>query len=100
LTEVKSTDGVASIRSRVLSRYLETGGSIIHVRMVESVDGEYSTWVSLADRPGEFRVSHFHSDAPRTFRDPHLAIQSVRKDYGFIGEIILMTDRRAPQKGS
>lgn len=83
-----------SIRMRSLTQYLKKGGSVVHARLLEGLDGSYSVWVSLADRPGEFRVNQFHADAPKTFKDVGLAIASIRKDCSYLGAIILVTDCR------
>jgi hypothetical protein len=89
--------GEMSIRVRSLTRFLEKGGQVVHGRLIEDVDGLYSVWMRLGDRPGEFRLNQFHADAPKTFKDVGLAIAALRNDFGYYGEIAVATDRR---KGS
>ena len=91
---IRAAGGEMAIRVRSLTSYLEKGGQVLAVRLVEDVEGLWTLWVRLADRPGEFRLNMFHSDAPRTYKDVALAIASIRGDFGFFGEITVATDRR------
>lgn len=91
---IRAAGGETAIRVRSLTNYLEKGGKLLAVRLLEDVDGLWSLWVRLADRPGEFRLNMFHSDAARTYKDVALAIASIRADFGYYGEITLATDRR------
>lgn len=86
--------GEAAIRVRSLTRYLEKGGHLVAARLVEDVEGLYSVWLRLADRPGEFRLNQFHADQAKTFKDVGLAIAALRNDFGYYGEIAVATDRR------
>jgi hypothetical protein len=90
----RGPEGETSIRIRTLSKHLAKGAAILDARLEESVDGIWSIWVRLADRPGELRVNHFHSDAPKTYADVNLAIATLRNDFGYFGALTLTTDRR------
>ena len=50
-------DGAQAIRVCSVIRYLENGGQLIAVRLVEDVDVFYSVWLRLVDRFGEFRLN-------------------------------------------
>ena len=91
---LRTAGGEMSIRLRSLSNYLERGGMLAEVRLVQDVEGIWSMWVRLADRPGEFRVNQFHTDAPKTYKDVALAHATIREDLGYVGPIVLSTDRR------
>jgi len=91
---IRTAGGEMSIRVRSLTKYLKNGGAVVHARLYEGLDGVYSVRVSLADRPGEFRLNQFHVDAPKTFKDVGLAIAFLREDFGYFGEIGVVTDRR------
>jgi len=91
---IRSPDGESSIRVRSLSKHLAKGGAILDARLQEDVNGVWSIWVRLDDRPGEFRVNHFHSDEPKTYADVNLTIGILRKDFGYYGALTLTTDRR------
>ena len=92
---IRAPGGETAIRVRSLTRYLEKGGQILSVRLTEDLDGLYSIWVRLADRPGEFRLNQFHVDVPKTFKDVGAAIDSIRDDLSYFGDIVVATDRRA-----
>jgi hypothetical protein len=91
---IRLPGGEMSIRVRSLTNYLNKGGRLVHARLIEDTGGLYSVWMRLADRPGEFRLNQFHADAPKTFKDVALAIASLRKEFGYYGEIAVATDRR------
>ncbi len=91
---VRAAGGEMSIRLRSLSNFLERGGTLAEVRLVENADGIWTVWVRLADRPGEFRVNQFHNDAPKTYKDLALAHATIREDLRYAGPIVLSTDRR------
>ncbi len=93
-TWIRAPGGETSIRLRSLSHYLDKGGSIVDARLVEDPDGAYAMWVRLGDRPGEFRVNQFQNDRAKTYRDLNLAVATVRNEFGYYGNISLMTDRR------
>ncbi len=86
------------MRVRSVTRYLQKSGRLIHARLVEDVDGIYSLGLRLGDRPGEFRLNHFHADAPKTFKDVALAVASLRSDFGCYTEMAMTTGRQPPPK--
>jgi hypothetical protein len=88
-----------AIRARNVSMYLERGGSLKEVRLTESEHGDWSVWLRLAGRTGEYRLAKFKSDAPKLYRDVSLAVAACRDDFGYFGPIILSTDRH-PSAGS
>ena len=57
-----------AIRARNVSMYLERGGSLKEVRLTESEHGDWSVWLRLAGRAGEYRLAKFKSDAPKLYR--------------------------------
>jgi hypothetical protein len=84
----------AAIRVRNLTLYLNRGGSIKDVRLVEGESGGWTMWVRLASRPGEYRLNIYKSDAPKIYRDVSLAIACVRDDFGYYGPITLSTEKQ------
>jgi len=84
----------AAIRVRNLALYLERGGSLKEVRLVESETGGWTVWVRLASRPGEYRLNIYKSDAPKVYRDVGRAIAACRDDFGYYGPITLSTERQ------
>ena len=92
---IRAAGGEMAIRVRSLTSYLEKGGQVLAVRLIEDTEGLWSLWLRLADRPGELRLNMFHSDAPRTYKDVALAIASLRDDFRYYGEITLATERRS-----
>ena len=91
---IRLPGGEMTIRIRSVTSYLNKGGHVVNARLVEDVDGLYTIWMRLADRPGEFRLNQFHADAPKTFKDVGLAIAALRNEFGYYGEIAVATDRR------
>ena len=83
----------AAIRVRNLNIYLKQGGSLKDVRLIEAQDGGWTVWVRLANRPGEYRLNIYKSDAPKIYRDVALAIDACREDFGYFGPITLSTDK-------
>lgn len=96
---LRRLDGAQAIRARSVIRYLENGGQLIAVRLVEDADVFYSVWLRLADRPGEFRLNQFHVDQPKTFKDVARAIAFLRNDFRYFGVICVATDRRQATPG-
>ena len=62
-------------------------------RLVEGVDDRWTIWVRLADRPGEHRVNVYRSDEPKTYKDVGLAVDTIRREFGWGGAITLVTDK-------
>jgi hypothetical protein len=95
---IRAPGGEISIRIRSLTNYLGKGGRVLDARFHQGEDGVWSLWLRLADRPGEFRLNHFHADEPKTWIDLNLAIANLQDAYGYFGGITLTTDRRTPAK--
>jgi len=91
---VRATNGETAIRLRRLSHYLDKGGSLIDVRLLEDAEGTFTLWVRLADRPGEFLVNQFQYDKPRAYSDLNRAMSNIRNELGYFGPVTLQTDRR------
>jgi hypothetical protein len=88
-----------AIRARNVSMFLERGGALKEVRLTENDSKEWSVWLRLVGRPGEYRLSKFKSDEPKIYRDVGLAVAACRDDFGYFGPIILSTDRQ-PDRGT
>ena len=93
-----------AIRVRSLTAYLQGGGALKDVRLVQGEDRRWTIYVRLAHRPGEHRVNMFKSDQPKTYRDVDLALGTIRDDFGYYGPVTLVTeltaetaDRAAPK---
>jgi len=87
------------IRVRSLTLYLQRGGALTDVRLIEGEDGSWTMWVRLARRPGEYRLNLFKSDQPKTYRDLKLAVACCRRDFGYYGPITLSTDKTPDAAG-
>lgn len=85
-----------AIRVRSLTAYLQGGGALKDVRLVQGEDRRWTIYVRLTGRPGEHRVNMFKSDQPKTYRDVALAVACVQDDFGWFGPITLVTDLTAP----
>ena len=85
-----------AIRVRSLTSYLQNGGSLKDVRLVQGEDRRWTIYVRLTGRPGEHRVNMFKSDQPKTYRDVDLALACVRDDFGYFGSITLVTELTPP----
>lgn len=81
------------IRLRSLTNYLQRGGALNHVHLVEAVDGTWTMFFRLKNRPGEYRLNHFQSERPKTYKDVALAIACCRRDLGYTGAITLLTEK-------
>lgn len=95
---VRLGNGEMSVRLRHLQDILRRGAVLTDVRLLESVDEEWTIWMRLSDRPGEFRLNRVRVDEPRTYRDVGLAINAVRQDFAYLGPIVLSTERRFPPR--
>ena len=82
-----------AMRVRNLNTYLQRGGALKEVRLVEGADGGWTMWVRLTSRAGEYRLNIYKSDAPKIYRDVGLAIAACREDFGYFGPITLSTER-------
>ena len=82
-----------AIRARSVTAYLENGGAVKEVRIVESDEGDWSLFLRLAGRNGEFRLSKWRTDEPKLFKDVALAVAWCRDDFHYFGPIVLSTER-------
>ena len=89
-----------ALRVRTLSAYLDNGGALKDVRLIEGEEGLWTIYVRLEDRPGEHRVNMFKSDDPKTYHDVARAIACIRGDFGYDGAITLSTERPAAKPAS
>jgi len=85
-----------AIRVRSLAAYLQNGGSLKDVRLVQGEDRRWTIYVRMNGRPGEHRVNMFKSDHPKTYRDVDLALACVQEDFGYFGPVTLVTELSAP----
>ena len=89
-----------AIRVRSLTAYLQNGGALKDVRLVQGEDRLWTIYVRLVGRPGEHRVNMFKSDQAKTYRDVDLAVAFVQDDFGYFGPITLVpgltADAKAP----
>lgn len=92
-TWIVAANSEMKIRLRSLTLYLQRGGELNDIRLVEGADGTWTIWVRLKDRPGEFRLNRFQSEHPKTYKDVALAIACCRRDFGYQGAITLLTER-------
>jgi len=81
------------IRLRSLTLYLERGGAVTDVRLVEGADSAWTIWVRLKDRSGEFRLNRFESHHPKSYKDVARAIATCREDFHYPGPITCVTDK-------
>ena len=75
--------------------YLERGGALTDVRIVEGEEGTWTLWVRLKGRSGEFRINQFASDQAKTYKDVARAVETCRRDFLYGGPITLVTDKVA-----
>lgn len=89
-----------AIRVRSLTAYLQNGGGLKDVRLVQGEDRRWTIFVRLSSRAGEHRVNMFKSDKPKTYRDVDLALACVRDDFGYYGPVTLITELTADTGGA
>lgn len=92
-TWIVAANSEMKIRLRSLTLYLQRGGALNDIRLIEGADGTWTMWVRLKDRPGEFRLNRFQSEHPKTYKDVALAVACCRRDFGYTGAITLLTER-------
>ena len=92
-TWIVAANSEMKIRLRSLTLYLQRGGKLGDIRLIEGADGTWTMWVRLKDRPGEFRLNRFQSEHPKTYKDVARAIACCRRDFGYQGAITLLTER-------
>jgi hypothetical protein len=94
-TWVVSATAEHKVRLRSLTLYLDRGGALTDVRLVEGEEGTWTLWVRLKDRSGEFRINQFASDQAKTYKNVALAVETCRRDFLYGGPITLVTDKVA-----
>jgi hypothetical protein len=73
-----------------------TGGQITCVRLLEELDGRWTTFVTVSWRDEEWSIVYdYLGKAPRRYKSVSLAIAHVRNDYDYFGRVIVDTLRRA-----
>lgn len=95
-TWIAASNPEHAIRVRSLTSYLQGGGALKDVRLVQGEDRRWTIFVRMAGRPGEHRVNMFKSDQPKTYRDLDLALATIRDDFGYYGAVILTTELTGP----
>ena len=91
---VRTADGEHMIRLRRLTTYLKQGVVLTEVRLIEGVEGLWTIWLRMSDRPGEFKLYKQDIAEPRVYKDVALAVATIRKDFKYLGTIALSTERR------
>ncbi len=84
-----------AMRIRRLDALMRHGAQVIDARLVEAEDGTWTTYFSLADRPGVYRLNQARADAAKVYKDLRLALETLRSELGYFGAVMLLTDRRA-----
>jgi hypothetical protein len=91
---IRLGNGELALRLRNLQDILKRGATVTDARLVEDADENWSIWLRLSDRQGEFRVNQVRVDQPKTYRDVGLAIETVWNDFDYMGTITLSSERR------
>jgi hypothetical protein len=86
--------GELAVRVRHLGDLLKRGVTVTDARLVQDAEENWTIWVRLSDRPGEYRVNQVRLDQPKTYKDLGLAVDTVWSDFGYKGTIVLSTERR------
>ena len=93
---IRLGNGELAVRLRNLQDILRRGAVVTDARLIEDADENWTIWLRLSDRPGEFRLNQVRVDEPKTYRDVALAINAIRQDFGYLGPLTLSTERRFP----
>lgn len=91
---IRLGNGELAVRLRNLQDILKRGAVVTDARLVEDADENWTIWVRLSDRQGEFRVNQVRVDQPKTYRDVALAVDTIWNDFGYMGTITLSSERR------
>jgi len=91
---IRLGNGELAVRLRNLQDILKRGAQVTDARLVEDADENWTIWVRLSDRQGEFRINQVRDDRPKTYRDVGLAIETIWNDFGYMGTITLASERR------
>jgi hypothetical protein len=71
-------------------------GVIKSVRLVEDLDGIWTTLVCVSWRTDDWLVVYdYLGTGPRTYKSVALAVEHVRKSYNYYGRVMVDTLRRA-----
>ena len=93
-TWIRLGNGEVAVRLRNLQDILARGAQVTDARLVEDTDANWTIWLRLSDRQGEFRVNQVRVDQPKTYRAVNLAIEAIWEDFGYRGSITLSSERR------
>ncbi|MHB8286057.1 MAG: hypothetical protein ACYDD1_15465 [Caulobacteraceae bacterium] len=91
---IRLGNGDVAVRLRNLQDIIKRGAHVTDARLVEDADENWTIWLRLSDRQGEFRVNQVRVDQPKTYRAVGLAIEAIWDDFGYIGSITLSSERR------
>lgn len=91
---IRLGNGEVAVRLRNLQDILKRGAVVTDARLVEDADENWTIWLRLSDRQGEFRVNQVRVDQPKTYRDVGLAVETIWNDFGYMGSITLSSERR------
>ncbi len=95
---IRLGNGELAVRLRHLQDILKRGAAVTEARLLEDADENWTIWLRLSDRPGEFRLNQVRVDEPKAYRDVALAINAIRQDFGYVGPLTLSTERRFPPR--
>lgn len=98
------TPSAPPLRERQLTSMRPSGGIVKAVRLLESADGVWTTYVCVSWRDDEWLiVFDYLGTGPRTYKSVALAVEHIRKSYNYFGRIMVDTLRRSeslpPVKG-
>lgn len=91
---IRLGNGEVAVRLRNLQDILKRGAQVTDARLVEDANENWTIWLRLSDRQGEFRVNQVRVDQPKTYRAVALAIEAIWNDFGYMGSITLSSERR------
>ena len=86
--------GELAVRVRRLQDILKRGAVVTDTRLVEDANENWTIWLRLSDRQGEYRVNQVRVDQPKTYRDVGWAVDAFWNDFGYMGTISLSSERR------
>ncbi len=92
----KMTGALPSIRERQLTSMRPKDGIVKAVRLVEDLDGIWTTHVCVSWHDDEWLiVFDYVGSGPRTYKSVALAVEHVRYAYSYFGRVMVETLRRA-----
>lgn len=90
------TANLPSIRERQLTSMRPQDGIVKAVRLLEDLDGIWTTLVCVSWRDDEWLVVFdYVGSGPRTYKSVALAVEHVRYAYNYFGRVTVETLRRA-----